>query len=376
MSNTRKIKAKKVSQPKKTSAWSKIWSGTKYFLKSLFSNDICVDARTKKWYWAILIAVVSLVVATIPTMVNYFKVKGGSFLDSTTYNYDSQVYAFTQYMDNYDIKLKVENGTLVDEGNTCTVNDDNTIYKHVVSMDVAYKNSITGEVVETTDKYVDFAVYFYPDALYTKKKSDTAHSKLSDLITEVLNGKNPKAGDEEIGEKYTINALFLGKESFTAVKYTGISSSGTVSRSSITYKYQGANQNGDTTFYLKDLLGADKAATVSNWKVYLNNAYTPIKLATGWASTGITFGIYTALTILLGFVVWIMTRGKNNPFRIYTFWECQKIAYWAALTPAIIGMLIGFFMSSMMMLGFILCYGVRIMWMSMRSLRPYQDEQK
>jgi maltodextrin utilization protein YvdJ len=71
-----------------------------------------------------------------------------------------------------------------------------------------------------------------------------------------------------------------------------------------------------------------------------------------------------------------MTRGKSNPFRVYTFWECQKIAYWASLAPAILAMILSFSLPAYAMIYYIFFYGMRIMWMSMRSLRPQYDESK
>jgi hypothetical protein len=77
---------------------------------------------------------------------------------------------------------------------------------------------------------------------------------------------------------------------------------------------------------------------------------------------------------LLGLTVFLMTRGKTNPFRIYTFWECQKIAYWAAFSPSVLA-LIGFAFPAYAPLVYIFLYGMRVMWMSMRSLRPVYNEQ-
>lgn len=379
MSNTKKIKAKKVNNTPKRSTLGTIWGGTKYFMSSWLKNDTCVDARTKKWYWAVLIAIVSLIIAVIPTMVNSFKVKGASFLEGVTYNIDSQLNAFTNDLKAKDINLKIENGTISDvsEATKTWAEQYGECYKHVVTIDVAYANNETGMIVETKEKYVDFAAYYFPEAVYAKENKKDTTKTLSECMTEVMNGKNPIADGETVGETYTINALFIGKDSFSVVKYRGIDAkSAQVSRTSLTCKFDGKNAAGETSYLLTSLIGADKAETIENWKVFLTNSYNSIKIATGWSSTGITFGIYTALTILFGFVVWIMTRGKNNPFRIYKFWECQKIAYWAALAPAVLGMILGFFMSNMVMLGFILFFGVRIMWMSMRSLKPYQDNQK
>ena len=72
----------------------------------------------------------------------------------------------------------------------------------------------------------------------------------------------------------------------------------------------------------------------------------------------------------MGLMVFLLTRGKTNPFRIYTFWDCQKIAYWAVPAPSVISLALGFFMSNFALVSFALVVGLRVMWLSMRTLRP------
>ena len=82
------------------------------------------------------------------------------------------------------------------------------------------------------------------------------------------------------------------------------------------------------------------------------------------------FGVNVGLTVFMGIMLFILTRGKNNPFRIYSFWETQKIAYWASPSPSVIGMAMGFLLASFAQVTFPLVMGLRVMWLSMRTLRP------
>ncbi|MDD7715503.1 MAG: hypothetical protein PUJ84_06330, partial [Mollicutes bacterium] len=93
-----------------------------------------------------------------------------------------------------------------------------------------------------------------------------------------------------------------------------------------------------------------------------------------WTYCGIMAAVYVGLEFLFGLVIFLMTRGKRNPFRIYTFWETQKMAYWASVSPAILSLIVGFLLPQFAMMGFIFLFGLRIMWMSMRSLRPYEGK--
>jgi hypothetical protein len=46
------------------------------------------------------------------------------------------------------------------------------------------------------------------------------------------------------------------------------------------------------------------------------------------------------------------------------------MSYWAAFTPAVLACGLGFAFSTYALFIFILFYGMRIMWMSMKNLRP------
>lgn len=362
MSNKKKIKAKKANQ-KQASTWSKIWSGTKYFAKSWFSNETVVDARTKPWYYAIIIGVLSVLLAVIPMMTNEFKVKGGDFLSSPSYDYTSQLADFTADMKLKGVDLKVENGEVSDAGST-KWNEayPNGYYAHIVEKNVSYvKTDAAGEnaeVVIEKIKYVDFAVYLNLDG------------DIEETAKTVFEGKNPVIADEKVADKFNINVMFIAKDSFYCYKKDPtMANSSSLSRQ---FKFDSKNPAGETSYSLTSLLGATEEETIENWTTYMTLSHNSIKNKRGWATTGMGLGIYAGLTIILGVVVFIMTRGKNNPFRHYKFWECQKIAYWSSFAPAVLALALGFLFKNYSLLLFILFSGVRIMWMSMRTLKPYQ----
>ena len=110
------------------------------------------------------------------------------------------------------------------------------------------------------------------------------------------------------------------------------------------------------------------------WRSFLNEAYATQRNIGAWSATGLMFGIYSGFILFMGLMVFIMTRGKNNPYRIITFWQSQKIAYWAAPAPAILAMIFGFMFTGNTLLQFlfIFLYGMRVMWLAMRTLWPTQ----
>ncbi|MCR4880242.1 MAG: hypothetical protein K5906_04740, partial [Bacilli bacterium] len=76
------------------------------------------------------------------------------------------------------------------------------------------------------------------------------------------------------------------------------------------------------------------------------------------------------LTLFLGLLMFLLTRGKRN-FNNYLKWyQCMCISAWAAFTPGLLGLIFGFLMPAYAIMFFILFMGVRVMWLSMKQLSP------
>ena len=72
----------------------------------------------------------------------------------------------------------------------------------------------------------------------------------------------------------------------------------------------------------------------------------------------------------MGLMLWLLTRGKNNPNRNLTIWVGVKISWWIDFTPGLLAMILGFVWSAAAGLAYIVLMGLRTMWLSMRSLNP------
>jgi hypothetical protein len=129
----------------------------------------------------------------------------------------------------------------------------------------------------------------------------------------------------------------------------------------------------------KDINEMDKAyiqGVYNNYKSFYNESYLNIKTKTLINSTFIYWAIYVGLTLFLGLLIFLLTRGKRN-FNNYLKWyQCLSISMWASFTPGVLAMILGFMMTSYAIMFFILFMGVRIMWLSMKQLSPtYQQAQ-
>ena len=110
------------------------------------------------------------------------------------------------------------------------------------------------------------------------------------------------------------------------------------------------------------------------WTGLFNAAWNDTRLATAYSQTGIWMAIYAGTVIVLGLLIFLLTRGKNNPFNVYTFWDGEKIAGWATVTPAILALVLGFIFKNFAQLFFLILFALRILWMTFRSLRPQPQQ--
>ena len=139
----------------------------------------------------------------------------------------------------------------------------------------------------------------------------------------------------------------------------------------------------ETLLTVKDKDGAEVAPSIidneyvngvyKNYKKFLDKSYETLKIRNTWASSGIYLGIFFGLNVIMGFLMWLLTRGKNNPNNYYTPWLTEKVQARLALAPALITLIVGFFLTSQTMLIYIITIGMRVMWTSMKELRPLQQ---
>jgi hypothetical protein len=350
----------------------------KFFGMSLISNDTCVEARKKPWYAAVIIALVSTVLAMASVMYSAFKTTGASFLDAPLYGLDTGLSEFDKTLASAKLSAKITDQTLVISDTAwqaafpATTDNPSNAYVHEyteekiyfpTSVDSASSTSTSSTPIKETVTVRDFAVYWVGSTAFDTYYKDSVWGRATATGFPTTTSKT--------------NILLLGEKGFVFYK---LPTSSTAQSSKLGGRWDSPSIQG---FDLQNLAttsthGATYAAgdvdqTVAAWKEILADGYNSTKITSAWITTGIYFSVYVGLALLLGLTVFLMTRGKTNPFRIYTFWECQKIAYWAAFSPAVLALL-GFAFPAYAPLVYIFLYGMRIMWMSMRSLRPVYNQ--
>lgn len=319
--------------------------------KTLISNDACIQVgREWHWYLPVIFAILSVIIALVPSFTINMQTKvGTSMLGSQTYGYENGLVHFQNYLEEKNIDFVIKDSTLT--------NENATWEKSFEGQDQKWFTAKNSETSETT-----FEVFF----------NNTDSIADNDFYSRIIANKNPYTDVARSEEKYGNSVLILGKENVYLAKAKADGSSLT-SASGIYDRSNGLNLKNLAPSIEKNTLEYTNQLKL-NWANFVNDCAETQKNTQSWTYCGIMATVYVGLQFLFGLVIFLMTRGKRNPFRIYTFWETQKMAYWASISPAILSLAIGFMISRFALFAFIFLFGLRIMWMSMRSLRPYNGK--
>lgn len=298
----------------------------KLFLKSLFSNNAAIDgARKKPWYAAVIIFFLALILSLVPSTVLKLKEHGDKPFSSTTYLTQEATTEFSLYLKN--------------ENKTFYVKEAKDGQRYLISdKDVAY-TALGGKFVFK----------------YLKEKEVTSYTK------SIINQKTGK------GPSYF---LFTDSSLYIRVVDPNDQKTEKVNMYCLD-SYKGIEKD-----QIKKALVAKADPTVTaqktweNWKVLIKTFYNQTRLRAAWVTCGINAAVNAGIILIMGFMVWILTRGKNNPYRLFTIWESFKISFWCTPSPALLTLGLGFLISNFASTIFVLLLGVRVMWLTMKSLRP------
>ncbi len=351
----------------------------KLVLKSLINNEACVEGgRHRPWWIALILFFISMIVSIIPIFVQAITKTGSSFVSTASYGIENGLQRFIEDVETHS-ELTMVIKTASDGSKYLDLDEEkwNAVY--------TYEDKYGYHAYQHKNEFnvVDLEVFYI--ANFASDGSSAAANNIAN-DKEVI--------DEETGEKtYTKRStsyVIFGKDIFVAYLYNGTS---TTLQGSCVGDYKALDDGYNFTSILKvtiddkevtnktvtdEQYNAYRNGVFANWKEYFDKAYLNNRSQLTWQTTLLMFGINAVLVVFMGFMIWVLTRGKNNPFKIYKFYECEFIAAWASLTPGLLTAGLGFLFSSFANIMFPLLLGVRVMWLSMKTLRPqynYVPEQ-
>ncbi|HKL73046.1 MAG TPA: hypothetical protein VJY64_02595 [Candidatus Onthovivens sp.] len=315
-----------------------------YYLKSLINNQSCKEIGVKKWPWSIIVFFVSVLIAMIPTTVSAANMQGSGYISNTRNDvFKNSLHEYANSSDVNDFKITGNVASFDGEVETEEINVGNgikyTIPKAVYTFEYTDSNSLTTK----------FKLFFIEGEQHLFSNTATQVQEVNKDVSYII-----------FGERYYISSLFSSGQQYGSV-------SGNYSRFEDVTSFKG--------YLLKDVsstasLNEQKEAIITNYGLFVNTVYESLKMDLVLVQSGIILGINGGLILLMALVVYFMTRGKYNPNRDIKIYQAMGIAFTATLTPALLAMILGFLVPSFSIMMFIMIYGFRIMWLSMKYLRP------
>ncbi len=405
---------------------------TKTTLKNVFGslirNNYAIECgKTLPWWSALIVFVLGVFLPVIPTMVYIGTGYGSSFLDNYSYGFEEHLtYLMSDlYMEGYEFIIEnsaasgknvmaaYKDGERMSNLTSDQFNDlepiaayidDSSLYKNNYDLLVYYTNRSNTSSPSISDMigYLNCEAS-EPGPVYLWG-SETQEQTTADKVDEsnAVNGTDyhyyrpsyiifsrdyiyvnivtPTKDNIETyqsftgnWEHHTLGVDVVSDYLTTTVSVSSLTNLDTGSMSNVTINGDGtatitaANSQEELDMLMTCSSYLD--GTTANWKVCFDDAYISGRNNSLLYSTLIYEAIYIALSIFMGLLIYLLTRGKKNYYRYLRATTCQKINAWAALSPGILGMLIGFFAPNYVVVFYVIFLGLRTMWMAMMQLR-------
>lgn len=328
----------------------------KLILKSLFSNGATVEgARHRPWYFAVITLILSMAIALTPIFVTAIGQYGKNIVKNTDSGLKDSSMRFSQSLNEKGVELEVK-------------------YNEAEKTNILTDNGTWNVAFEDTYEYNNIQFHFYQHRNAENMMDLTVYYLGAMNTTEMANFYNAlKTSFAEANQPLPNLYLFAQKE--VCIYARNVQTNQDVQGLLGDYKNLKIGYNFKDTLSkieITDPATQRKAVneTWENWKVFYDRAYDNNRIRNAWMNTLLMLAINAALVFFMGLMVFVLTRGKNNPFRIYTFWESQKVSFWAANMPALLTCGFGFLFTNFSQVLFALLLGIRVMWLTMKTLGP------
>ena len=354
---------------------------TKKFLSNfffgLFSNDHAIEgSKSNPWWIALIIALFAAILPVLPITVSNSNAKGDDFLKNYTYRFDQNVSRLSVEMLANGQEFVVNDYHLLEyKVNGTTVEPDDNADKTPVASYISTRDGV--------DQY-ELLVYY---TIRPKKALSEYIKNIDNTVYRIGTTTVIDVNAEET--KYAPSYIVLAKEGI----YTRINQEDSTLVGNGTYTAYSADwkQFKSDHELLANVMpkkeGSDSHKTAAevdlkdtkqikeifnNWKEVYRKTFISQRNYNVLMSSLVFLGVYIVLIFIMGLLIFLLTRGKTNMFNYLKFMDCQKMVWWASLAPAILAVIFGFIFTNFAQMIFIILLGLRVMWMSMKQLRPQQ----
>ncbi len=170
----------------------------------------------------------------------------------------------------------------------------------------------------------------------------------------------------------TEDNLYLGSYLNTAKNTLSEDKLSITTQASLNNSLTGFHANAKGTDFTT-LYGDGYTSATTNWANFLTLEYNTVKYNTLWVNLGILLGINAGIVLIVSLLLMILTRLKSSQGVRLNYPQAFKVICFASLSPAIIGMALGFFITMFAQIGFVLCLGLRSTFLSMKASRPESE---
>lgn len=355
----------------------------------LVKNNVAIRGAKNGPLWlTIVMFFLSILLPILPFFIAGASSSGAAFVKSNTYGLE-------RYITSTALELKDEQyDFVIGEDHLMTVTKGgNTInYGEYDNKAEEAKDRIISPLKAYIDKETNqYDFVLYVSDLETSKdktaylKKVTSYLYETETHTVTADDSATIKANKKSGEKsyYYPSFMVVFKNSFNVVICYGEKSVTGSSNGSTDYKtMNGEKYNLDALLTVTDKEGTLIAremnnpayynGVMANFRKFLNKSYESSKIKITMTTCLFNLALFTGLSLIMGFMIWILTRGKNNPNNYFSLWLCFKIQARLGLAPGLLTFIIGLFLTSYAQMIFVLTLGLRVMWMSMKDLRPVQ----
>ena len=363
---------------------------------SLISNEAAIDgAKTAPWWIAIILFILGTFLPIIPIMVNNSKTYGASFMAKDTFGFEQALATVSNEMkiDSYALTVNDDHQLIATKDSVALENtwEDDKDLTPIAAYDAFLKND-GGE-----DLYYRALNVFYTDRPFSKKGAKSVKDLRKTIESQqyYFGVKEELAGVNSSVELPDADAEYVSGKSKHMPSYIIFYKDGVLARiykyastSAYSSSYEGSDwkkidagtellektitvEGYETVAFEEKIEKTDYVNSVkANWSKIFNKTYSNQKVKTFWFSSGLYYGIYILLGFFMGLLMWLLTRGKNNPNRNINLLIGIKISMWIDFTPGLLAMILGFIWSPSAGIAYIALIGIRTMWLSMRQLNP------
>lgn len=364
----------------------------KSILRSLFKNDACVENKNIPWWLAVILFLVSVALSVFSPVIQNATEKGSYIITGSTYSMDVGFEAFTKFL--YEEKLDFVIQKDKESGNISLENVGDNIWSSNEKLKTYDNNYCYEYSINTNDGKTlpRFRVFYKPGKKNPSNNRTPAYDFFYSNETFGVSSKT-NVDPEQAGYVAPSSFMVLGTyEIFIAVYKPNAKKNSEYTGTPFRGNYSRMLDSDSDSIHLHSLLlssnalEADITATdtfslsepnfvapeKSRWISFLNRAYSLTRMNNTLMIFSMISGLNALIILVYGFTLWILTRGKRNPNRDLKVNETMKISCVASLSPAILSFAIGLMIPSFASLSFILFTSLRLMWLSMRTLRPVQ----